>query len=423
MSDEAAAHSADGTKPEEDGSRVGYADKPGLTGLLVKNFFLTLVTLGFYRFWARARLRRYFWSNILVAGEPLEYTGTGLELFIGFLIALAIVAPLGIIYLIVQRIMLGNPTAAAALGLAYFGVLVIFVQVVIFRARRYRLSRTAWRGIYAAQSGSAWRYLGLSLLYGLLMVLTLGLATPWRSVALERYKIGHSWFGESRFSIDANARDLFPRWLIVMALLVLPVLAIIGTNLTFFPEVMRAQAQAGRLAVKLPHPGALWFLLVSVFAGGPALIWYWIVSFRYIASRTRLGEMRMLSMAKGRSVLRTVLLFLLGSLGFVIILGIGFAVAMFLIGKIVAPLVAANATDVKSMIIAGTIGFVLLVPAYLFALIGFQVISYRWLRVPIIRHLATTLEIENLDAIATIVQSAKPRQKFGIADSFDVGAI
>jgi len=64
-----------------------------------------------------------------------------------------------------------------------------------------------------------------------------------------------------------------------------------------------------------------------------------------------------------------------------------------------------------------------LVPAYLFALIGFQIISYRWLRVPIIRHLATTLEIENIEAIATIVQSAKPRQKFGIADSFDVGAI
>ena len=39
--------------------RVGYAGRPGLISLLTKNFFLTLATVGIYRFWAATRLRRY----------------------------------------------------------------------------------------------------------------------------------------------------------------------------------------------------------------------------------------------------------------------------------------------------------------------------------------------------------------------------
>jgi hypothetical protein len=437
MADEAAAHSAGGPSAESNGPRVGYADRPGLTRLLVRNFFLTLVTLGFYRFWARVRVRRYFWSNILVAGEPLEYTGTGLELFIGFLIAVAVVAPFGIVYVILQRVMLGNPVAETALSLLYFAFLVMFVQVVSFRARRYRLSRTAWRGIYAGQTGSAWRYLGMALLYGFLTVVTLGLAAPWRSIALERYKIDHSWFGESRFVLDANARDLFSRWLIVMGLLVLPVLAFIALNLSFVPEILRAQAQmqAGHSDIQMPHAIGLWLLsssmlvLLSALGGGPALVWYWVVSFRYIASRTRLSDIRPLSHARGASVLKTVILFGLGAFALCLVMLMGFTgIGVIFYKTVVLPLGAtadqaaimrSQAAIIRSMVFIAPFAF----GFYLLVIFGFQLISYWWLRVPIIRHLATTMEVKNLAAIEAIAQSAKPRQKFGIADSFDLGAI
>ena len=52
--------------------------------------FLTVLTLGIYRFWARTRLRRYIWSAIDVGGDSFEYTGTGLEKFLGFLIGLVV---------------------------------------------------------------------------------------------------------------------------------------------------------------------------------------------------------------------------------------------------------------------------------------------------------------------------------------------
>ena len=423
MSDSPAAPLTVGPNPQQSDSRIGYADRPGLTGLIVRNFFLTLVSLGFYRFWARARLRRYFWSNILVASEPLEYTGTGLELFIGFLIAIAIVGPFGIAYVILQRVMLGNPIAEAILNVCYIVALFLFVQIVVFRARRYRLSRTAWRGIYAAQTGSAWRYLALSVLYSLLTLVTLGLAVPWRSVALERYKIEHSWFGESRFSLDAKASDLFLRWLLVMALLAIPVLAFIAINRTVFPELAHLPAQANQAAIAMPHFSAKWLLFFSGLVGGPALVWYWVASFRYITSHTRLGEIRLLSAAQGSSVLKTILLFALGVVG----VSVGFVLVFFTLGQMFAmtafALIGGKAATGTSMVSAIVVAMAFLLPMYLGIAVVFQIISYWWLRVPILRHLATTIEVENLSAIAKILQSAKPRQRFGVADSFDIGAI
>ena len=43
-----------------------------------------------------------------------EECGTGLELFLGFLIAIAVLAPCGIAYVTLQRVMLGNSRASAS---------------------------------------------------------------------------------------------------------------------------------------------------------------------------------------------------------------------------------------------------------------------------------------------------------------------
>ncbi len=62
---------------------------------------LTLITLGLYRFWARTRVWRYMWSATSPGGDPFEYTGTGLEKLLGFLVAMVILAVvLGIMQLL-----------------------------------------------------------------------------------------------------------------------------------------------------------------------------------------------------------------------------------------------------------------------------------------------------------------------------------
>lgn len=405
--------------------RVGFDARPGLIWLLIKNFLLTIVTLGFYRFWARVRVRRYFWSCIRLADEPLEYTGTGLELFIGFLIAIAVIAPFGIAYVVLKRISLGNPLATGALSAAYFAFLVIFVQLVSFRARRYRLSRTAWRGIGARQTGSAWRYVGIFLLTGLLAVVTLGICAPWNSIACQRYKIDNTWFGDSRFTVDAKAKDLLPAWLAVLALLIVPAVAAIGLNHAFFSAAAHVQGQT-HPAVKVPHPGAFLLLLVTFFAGIPVLIAYWVAQFRYLASRTRLGEIHFHSAARGGPVLgRTILVGLALAVIFAV-LGGGFVGIMAIAMKGGAAGVTASAATaaqkaaaIKSLalvVLPAVIGF------YVLIIMITQIITYRFLRLGVLRHLAATLEIENFAAIEQVVQSATPRQRFGIADSFEFGA-
>src|ERR1041385_8862991 len=56
-----------------------------LYGIYFRNLLLSILTLGIYRFWAKTRWRRYLWSHLTLLGEPFEYSGTGKELFIGFL--------------------------------------------------------------------------------------------------------------------------------------------------------------------------------------------------------------------------------------------------------------------------------------------------------------------------------------------------
>src|SRR5271168_1963917 len=78
-----------------------YDARPAFVGkskdfrrLAIQGALLEFVTFGFYRFWLATKLRRHLWSNTLIEGEPLEYTGTAKELFIGFLFALAILVPI-----------------------------------------------------------------------------------------------------------------------------------------------------------------------------------------------------------------------------------------------------------------------------------------------------------------------------------------
>ena len=58
---------------------IGYAGRVGeIATIALQNALFNLITLGFYRFWAKTRLRRYIWGNIEYRGERLEYTGRGL---------------------------------------------------------------------------------------------------------------------------------------------------------------------------------------------------------------------------------------------------------------------------------------------------------------------------------------------------------
>jgi uncharacterized membrane protein YjgN (DUF898 family) len=197
--------------------------------LVWRGLFLTIVTLGIYRFWYRTDLRRWYWRNTIVDGDGLEYRGTPRELFIGFLIALAVTLPLyfagALAALFIVSEEAGN--IVTLIGLALLGVL---AQYGAYRARRFRLTRTVWRGLRFDQTGSPWRYAMRSVLWGFATLLTGGLLLPLFRRALEAMKIENTRFGtaDGRFSTPVTALMLrwVPIWLLLLALTVFGLLAL-----------------------------------------------------------------------------------------------------------------------------------------------------------------------------------------------------
>jgi uncharacterized membrane protein YjgN (DUF898 family) len=192
--------------------------------LVARGAGLEFITVGFYRFWLATDIRRHLWSNTHVDGDAAEYTGRAKELLIGFLIALAIIVPVYLAYFLIGLEAERFKAFASFPLLAFF---YIFGQFAIYRARRYRLTRTVWRGVRFWMSGSGWAYAGRATLWGLLMVLTLGLILPWREAALERYKMRHSYYGDLQGSFEGRGWEFFKRgwwlWLLTpIALYVFP---------------------------------------------------------------------------------------------------------------------------------------------------------------------------------------------------------
>ena len=191
------------------------------------NLLFTALTLGIYRFWAKTRMRRYLWSHIEIEGDRLEYTGTAKELLFGFLIIVAVlIIPVLIVPEIINLAAAPTPGVQSAVGGVQALIVFFLIPIAIFRARRYRLTRTRWRGIRGGQTGSSLAYGSTSFLWSIFNVVTLGLAIPYTRTHLARYRTKHTWFGNRSMVLAAKGRRLYPA-LFVSFLLYFAVLAVI----------------------------------------------------------------------------------------------------------------------------------------------------------------------------------------------------
>jgi len=139
-------------------------------GLSLKNGLLNLITLTLYRFWGKTEVRHRVWKGVRLNDEAFEYTGRGVELFIGFLLAAVV---LGIPFLaVVFAIQFGAEWMAIFLFPLYIALPWLW-GFGIFTAFRYMASRTTWRGIRFRLKGSAvnygWLFLGIGMLDGVTM--------------------------------------------------------------------------------------------------------------------------------------------------------------------------------------------------------------------------------------------------------------
>lgn len=190
---------------------VAWQGSPwSLVGLSFANAIMTLGTLGIYAFWGRTEVRRRIWSSIRLDGEPLAYTGTGKELFLGFLFAMFVVFLPALLFIVAVTLYFGpNSPATQIATLILYAVFFLLVGIAVYRARHYRLSRTEWRGIRGGMSGSALAFSWHWIWTALLIPFTLGWIVPWRANRLQGHLARETTFGTEGFSYEGSSSRLY----------------------------------------------------------------------------------------------------------------------------------------------------------------------------------------------------------------------
>jgi uncharacterized membrane protein YjgN (DUF898 family) len=385
-----------------------------LFGLLTRGYLLMVPTIGIYRFWVTTWKRRFYWQHTVIDGEPLEYSGTPLQLLIGFLFAVAFFLPMYIAFFYLS-------TQAPQIALIGYGVVAaviwFFMGYAIYRARDFRLSRTLWRGIRFNQYGSAWVYAIRRFLWSLAMIATLGLIYPFMAANLWRYRYNHTWYGDRQFRWMGTWKTIAGPYYIVYAFLLLSVvaaIAIVGSS----PVVHTPQGP-------LPSPQVfLGFFLVALVA---FIAWFYFRSREAtrMFSAVRLGETRATVKVRARALFGQFVLYLLAltGAGFVVTMVIGAIVAATFVGMFTGGS-GSIAVDIARVAQASWINVALLIASYLaaiavFALMGEVFLDYGyWMLV------ARGATISNADSLKSVHATDEDRAVAGegLADALNVGA-
>jgi uncharacterized membrane protein YjgN (DUF898 family) len=394
-------------------ARPVYAyDGPSLFWLALGTALLTVLTLGIYRFWMTTRLRAHYWQSIHVQGDPFEYTGTGIEKLLGFLVAIVILAVyLGLINL-----------GLAFIGMSYFSGDLVALNISIlaaiplfffaeYRARRYIMARTRWRGIRFGMGDGALGYTVRAVGLWILTILTAGLLYPYKQFKLTKYIADRTWFGNIRFEQGGSWAGLFAYWVWIYIVLGLMALSLWGI---FADKGNPSTAVIGGVIIT-----AGYFALFVMF------LRYEVVAFRYLWNNRRLGDASFTCEITPAQVIKIYVLGSLGVLFFSLVIGavlIALAViaAFALVGQ---ERVLAWADDTAPAAMLGEWQvMVLFGAAYLVAIAASYAFSQIFITRPILSRKAQTMTINNIQALSVSRQREHDHaaEAGGFADALGV---
>ncbi|MGH1330513.1 MAG: DUF898 family protein [Paracoccaceae bacterium] len=414
-------------------------DKMHMFKLAFRTGALTVLTLGFYRFWMKTKLRRYYWSSIRPGGVPLEYMGQGVEKLLGFLVAVVVMAfYIGVVNLILMfasfAIFHGNVTAYV---LSFIGVLpiVFFAQ---YRARRYILARTRWRGIRFGLEPGAWGYSFRALGYWLLAIGSLGLLWPLKTFRLEKYRTDNTYFGDQKLHQGGRFTMLYRPFLQVLIPGAIS-LGLVGwffvasmTGVTEFglfeiinalDEVSESNAGYGFLRAQLLH-------LITVPWMFVGMLHYSVQAFRIMAAHKSAGGIRF--EAKPRTG-RMVWIYMSGFTLSYIVLVLG--LTMMILVAVILLMISGQGGLFEDLVVKAGAGqafnaiplwltTAISIVIYFTIFILWQVFQHVFVTLPRARHYAETLTLHGTDQLGAIRQRARDEfaEAEGFADALDLGA-
>lgn len=257
------------------------------------NVGLMIITLGLYRFWAITLMRQILWRRIRFAGQPLEYTGTGLEIFLGFVrVFLIILLPLGIIFVLIelglQREMpAANADTIETVDLIYFIVVLMLIEMGRFLSWRYRISRTRWRGIRSRIEHPAGRYLVVAAASAAMIVFSGWLLKPVVDLYRATQILNTLNIGGMKGKYLGGVWALFPTWIgiwLAFAVLaiagfmawfwVIGIAALVGSETLFFLAMAGFGLVVfwGSLYMLAVYKVAFWRVICNLTTVGPARV-------------------------------------------------------------------------------------------------------------------------------------------------------
>lgn len=383
-------------------ARIGFSGEGGqLFGLLVKGLLLQLLTLGIYRFWFTTDLRRFYWSHTTVGPEEIAYTGRGIELFKGFLVALAIIVP---IQAAAFFVVLGLPSAEIVVSPMVTIVFLFLSQYAVYAGRRYRLTRTSFRGLRLRMTGSAWAYAAKAFGLWILVVLSLGLAYPWAAAIMERIKMRDTWYGDAQGDFAGTAGTLFRRGIIIWALGVgLPILIVATTAASIPGEAWLTLGTASARGGLDPAAMAIAMLIgaasVSILLPVALFPAFQAVVFRWRMEGIRLGGAALASNFMIGTAYRVYVIGAIALIGISLLISV---LALLVFGGAIMALFAGGAGPHFDSPAFGIAGVALVALAYMAFFGALWIAKQLLINLRLYRAQARSLSVVNLAALDTV---------------------
>ena len=426
------------TAPQADGMGVTFVGRRGaLFALAFKTGLWTILTLGFYRFWMKTRLRRWYWSAIRPGGHPMEYVGDPLEKLLGFFIAVVILTfYIGILNLVLMFVSFSVFSSASIGYLASFAGVIPLWFYARYRARRYVLGRTRWRSVRFALEKGAWGYAWRAVVHWVITILTLGLLWPRMTFSLEKYITDRTYFGSAR--LEQGGR--WPMLYRAAAPFIISIVALVGGALWvlwFDPVVVSAEItfdamkrsaeemmDGGAPAVPLSDPQRLLFLPLALAGLLYGAIHYRFVSRRIMANHKSSDGITFASRLSGP---RVAFIYVLGNFIAYLTLTLGVIglvlMALFSFGpEVIWGIETGDYAPLGDL--PRGVATVMLVVFYLTVFLMWSVFYNVFVTFPLMRHMAKTTSLPNRVGLQYISQRSRDEfaEAEGFAEALDLGA-
>jgi uncharacterized membrane protein YjgN (DUF898 family) len=173
-------------------------------GVIIINWLLTILTLGIYYPWAKAKQLRFIYGSVALNDDRFAFLGTGKEMFKGFIKAILL---FGILFLL---LFLLSYFKLPAIGLLiFYAGLIAIMPVAIHGSYRYRMSRTSWRGIRFGYRGNRTELIKKFFKWVFFTIITFGIYSAWMVINLRSYVMGKVRFGNIEVKYKADGGEYF----------------------------------------------------------------------------------------------------------------------------------------------------------------------------------------------------------------------